>query len=313
MTLSGSSSSVLLPIVPAAAGGSLEAPMLIGNGAAIERLQLQIGRIGPHFRTVLVRGETGTGKELVARALHARSDRARGPFFICHAARLAEPEQHDGDLAQRLTEATGEGTLFLDGVEEASPEGQRGLLRILTQRTGLRMIASSSQDLRVMAAAGVFRQDIYHRLAMVEITLEPLRRRTGDIPALATHFLERFSTQYEKRIDTIGPDAMEKLLLHEWPGNVRELENVLHNGVLQCEGRVLAAADLPSLTDSVGTARPEERRQSEVPLRLQDVIDRHVLHVLQNCSGNKARAAEVLGISRSTLYRMLEGRSGQPI
>ena len=162
-----------------------------------------------------------------------------------------------------------------------------------------------------MAAAGILRQEIYHRLAMVEIALEPLRRRAEDIPPLVMHFLERFATRYEKRIEMIAPEAMESLLLHEWPGNVRELENVLHNGVLQCEGSVLSTRDLPTLLAGTGAAYPVEVRQREAPLRLQEVIERHVLRVLKDCSGNKVRAAEVLGISRSTLYRMLDGRAGQ--
>jgi len=282
----------------------------------MRRLRLQIERIGPHFRTVLVRGAVGTGKELVARALHAKSDRAGGPFVICHAARISEidEEAHSGDVIQAMAESAQEGTLYLDGVEEMSARAQKRLLRLLDRKTAPRTIAASSQDLRVLAAAGIFRQDVYHRLAMIEITLEPLRQRKEDIPTLVMHFLKRFASQYKKPVDAIARDAMEKLLLHEWPGNVRELENVLHNGVLQCEDTMLSMADLSLPTGAAGATGailPVELRQSEPPMRLQDVIDRHVLRVLRECSGNKVRAAEVLGISRSTLYRMLEGCSAQ--
>lgn len=279
----------------------------------MQRLRMQIERIGPHFRTVLVRGEIGTGKELVARALHAKSSAAAGPFVVCHAARLeeADEEGRDGDLISSWLDKANKGTLFLDGIEEMPPAAQRKLLRILDQRSGTKVIAATSQDLRVMAAAGLFRQDVYHRLSMVEITLEPLRHRTEDIPMLAMHFLERFAAQYDKRVRSLANDTMEQLMVHSWPGNVRELANVLHNGVLQCEDAVLALQDLSSLTGFAGTMQRIEIQQSETPMLLQEVIERHVLRVLRQCSGNKVRAAEMLGISRSTLYRMLEGCSEQ--
>ncbi|HMF53183.1 MAG TPA: sigma 54-interacting transcriptional regulator [Edaphobacter sp.] len=285
---------------------------LLGDGDAMRRLRLQIERLGPHFRTVLVRGKTGTGKELVARALHSKSA-AEGPFVICQAARFAELEEkeRDGGLTEMLMEKATRGTLFLDGVEEMPAGAQRRLLSMLEQRPSFRTIASTSHDLRVMAAAGIFRQDLYHRLAMVEMVLDPLRRRPEDIPALAIHFLERFSSRYRRPIDAIAHDAMEKLLVHEWPGNVRELDNVLHNAVLQCEDTVLGSRDLSLLTEVADQSQSAEHPRSETQMRLQDVIDRHVLRVLEECSGNKVRAAEVLGISRSTLYRMLEGSSEQ--
>jgi DNA-binding NtrC family response regulator len=288
-------------------------PALIGDGSAMQRLRMQIERIGPYFRTVLIRGEIGTGKELAGRALHARGDRSEGPFVVCHAARLEDGQEgRENNLIESMAEAAQDGTLFLDGVEEMAPEAQRRLLRMLDQKTGLRIIASTTQDLRVLAAAGIFRQDVYHRLAMIEITLEPVRRRVEDIPALAMYFLERFRSRYEKPVAGIAQEAMERLLLHQWPGNVRELENVLHNGVLQCEDAVLGTADLSSLMGMSTASLPAEvLRPSEPQMRLQDVIDRHVVRVLQECSGNKVRAAEMLGISRSTLYRMLEGCSAE--
>lgn len=285
---------------------------LVGEGEAMRRLRLQIERLGPHFRTVLVRGETGTGKELVARALHAKGV-AEEPFVICHAARLAgaEEEGHDFGRIDTLIENAARGTLFLDGVEEMPPEAQRRLLQILERRPSFRTIASTSHDLRVMAAAGLFRQDVYHRLAMVEIVLEPLRKRPEDIPVLTLHFLERFSSRYRRPIDAVAHDAMERLIEHTWPGNVRELENVLHNGVLQCEGTVLGVQDLNSLNERADGSHDMLPRPNEKRERLQDVIERHVLRVLEECSGNKVRAAEVLGISRSTLYRMLDACSEQ--
>jgi DNA-binding NtrC family response regulator len=139
----------------------------------------------------------------------------------------------------------------------------------------------------------------------VEIVLEPLRSRTEDIPELAAFFLRRFAKLYRRQAYAIAPDAMKMLLEHSWPGNVRELENVVRNAVLQCEGRMLLPEHLSWLMPGDEAFENPAKLASE-PLRLQDVIDRHVLRILQECSGNKVRAAEVLGISRSTLYRMLD-------
>lgn len=279
---------------------------LVGNGAAMRRLRLRIDRIGPHFRTVLVRGEIGTGKELVARALHQRRGRAGEPFVVCHAALLGDPAGgEDRDLMRGQIRFADAGTLFVDGAEELSMSGQRLLLRTLEQKMSWRVIVATAQDLRSMAATGRFRQDLYHRLAMVEIVVEPLRNRVEDIPGLAMHFVESFAAQYERGIEAISQEAMERLRSHTWPGNVREFENVLRNGVLQCEGSVLGVEDLSSMVRfAVSNISPAPQ---ETPARLQDVVEQHVARVLRECSGNKVRAAEVLGISRSTLYRMLDG------
>jgi DNA-binding NtrC family response regulator len=281
--------------------------ILAGGSAAMQRLRLQIERIGPHFRTVLLRGETGTGKHLVARALHAASRRAQAPLSIWNGTRLDGNENDAARAASLFLRAARQGTVFLDRVDEMSARAQKALHAALTQGNGLRTIAASRQDLRVMATAGLFRHDLYSRLSTVEIILEPLRSRVEDIPELAGLFLGRFAQRYRKPVGAIEPEAMKMLLNHPWPGNVRELENVLHNGVLQCEGTILQPEHLSWLAP--GGAVSEEwnaTKQEKEPVRLQDVIDRHVLRVLQDCSGNKVRAAEVLGISRSTLYRMLE-------
>ena len=283
---------------------------LVGSAAAMRRLRLQIERIGPHFRTVLVRGEMGTGKELVARALHERSGRAGDPFVVCHATSLDEPEDRENrDSTPGQMRFADAGTLFVDGAEELSMGGQRRLLRMLEQKVGSRVIVATAEDLRSLAARGRFRQDLYHRLAMVEIVVEPLRNRVEDIPDLAMHIVERFAAQYERGVEAIAPEAIERLRSHAWPGNVREFENVLRNGVLQCEGTVLGVEDLSSLVRLAVPSAESSVTQQEMPARLQDVVEQHVGRVLRECSGNKVRAAEVLGISRSTLYRMLEGSS----
>jgi DNA-binding NtrC family response regulator len=281
--------------------------ILAGGSAAMQRLRMQIERIGPHFRIVLLRGETGTGKHLVARALHATSRRAQASFTIWNGARLDSSEDDTSCAASLFVRAAKQGTIFLDRVDEMSPRAQKNLHAAFSHGNGLRTIAASRQDLRVMTTVGLFRHDLYSRLSTVEIVLEPLRSRVEDIPELAGFFLGRFAQRYRKPIDAIAPEAMKLLLNHPWPGNVRELENVLHNGVLQCEGMMLLPEHLSWLAPGgIASEELNAAKQAKEPLRLQDVVDRHVLRVLQKCSGNKVRAAEILGISRSTLYRMLE-------
>jgi DNA-binding NtrC family response regulator len=283
---------------------SSTADKITGESEPIRRLRLQIQRIGPHFRTVLVRGEIGTGKELVARALHNTSTEPKGPFLVCHAAAL-EDAAADGtaqDWLHNLMDATQQGTLFLDGIEDMPTAVQARFVSTWKKRTTQRLITSTSADLRCLVASGAFRQDLYHRLATLEITVAPLRERTEDIAPLAQMFLERFSKLYGRPVHAIAQPAMTRLLEHDWPGNIRELENVIRNGVLQCEGQTLQVENLTSLRE----LKEQTERMPVRPARLNEVIDRHVQYVLHACGGNKVKAAELLGISRSTLYRMLE-------
>lgn len=280
---------------------------MIGESAPMKRLRLQVRRIGPHFRTVLVTGESGSGKEMTGRALHRMSTGAGGPFVMSAA----------GNRVDYLMKMARGGTLFFGAIDEMPLATQDELLAVLRKnewaqeglaapmKTKVRIVAATSQDLRVLTAAGRFRQELHHRIAMLQIAVPSLRERTEDVPLLATHFLERFTPMYGRRVRTIAGDAMERLRAHEWPGNVGELENAMRDAVLRCEGGVLEAWQLPVLAES-----PEMKRTScGETTKLQDVVEQHVLRVLKNCEGNKLRAAELLGISRSTLYRMLEACS----
>jgi DNA-binding NtrC family response regulator len=286
----------------------------------MQRLRLQIRRIGPHFRTVVIGGETGSGKELAARALHATSAGASGPFVVCHSATLGDQAIESADAGYRIAELmkmAHRGSLFFDGIDEMPLEAQGRLLRVLRRnewaqdgfaapaKMDLRMIASASQDLRVLVSAGRFRQELYHRMATLTIDLPPLRERAEDIAELAMCFLGRFARMYGKCVGQISEGALERLRSHTWPGNVREMESVLRNAVLLSEGSVLDAQTLPPFVEADASAPCFAEAHNAG--RLQDVVEHHVLHVLKSCSGNKLRAAEVLGISRSTLYRMLEG------
>jgi DNA-binding NtrC family response regulator len=273
---------------------------IVGSSAAMRHLRVQVRRIGPHFRTVLMRGESGTGKELVARALHTMSHVADGPFLVCHAMEVEKTVSSRIKVPQR-------GTLFFDGISTMNLEAQEQLLRTLAeteQRSEQCIIASTREDLRILVSTGRFRQELYQRLATVDISLPPLRERMEDLPELARHFLGRFAMLSGRRVHEIADEAMERMQRYRWPGNVRELETVLRNGVLQSEGGVLEVEHLPVFAEaSESRSVPLSACES---MRLQDVVHRHVLRVLKNCEGNKLRAAETLGISRSTLYRMLD-------
>jgi DNA-binding NtrC family response regulator len=307
-------------------GNGLE---IVGCSAEMRRLRLQVRRIGPHFRTVLVHGEAGTGKEQVARALHGMSHAADGPFVVCHGAALEEAvagRLKDNDWGADSADAIGcltrmaqRGTLFLDGIHEMPLQTQLRLLRLLRRhdstqshmetrrhdlRSDLRMIAATSENLKILASAGRFQQELYQRFAMVEITLPPLRARRDDIPDLTQYFMSQLALLYKRKVPVVSDEAMEQLNNYSWPGNVRELKGVVRSSLSQVEGDLLESHHLPALAEESTPASITDGTAESA--RLQDVVEQHVLRVLKDCGGNKVRAAEMLGISRSTLYRMLD-------
>jgi DNA-binding NtrC family response regulator len=276
---------------------------LLGESAEMKRLRLQIRRIGPHFRTILLTGEPGTGKQIAARALHRTSLSANGPFIVSAS----------GNRISYLMKLAQQGTLFFRSIHEMPLDTQDELLDLLLrndwaqdglaapQRTHPRIIASTIHDLRALVSSRQFRHDLYQRLSMVQIALPPLRDRIEDIPTLANHFLEKFTLLSHQNI-TMASDTIEHLRSYAWPGNVRELENMLEQAALQIKSGSLSIEHLPALSPD----RETDQQSPQETARLQDVVEQHVLQVLKNCAGNKLRAAEVLGISRSTLYRMLD-------
>ena len=295
-----------------------EISTLLGDEAGLSHVRSQVERIGPHFRLALVTGESGSGKERVARCLHLASSGADGPFVVADPARL---ESALLDVAQSssatpsdlddLLESSRGGTLFLDEVASLSLASQAALLNLLDRQArsrGLRdarIIASTSRSLRTMAASGTFRQDLLYRISTVEIAVPSLRERKADIPGLSRRFLEKFSKLHGKSVEGLSRDALDRLCRHEWPGNVRELENVVRVAVPHCDGVKLELRHLPAL-QKVGLADAGLNPAAPRSIRLQDVVEEHVLEILRRCDGNKLRAAELLGISRSTLYRMLD-------
>jgi DNA-binding NtrC family response regulator len=315
VTFSYIPSSLCTPFVEFQGGSDLPcSPVgreMIGDSAAMKRLRLQVRRIGPHFRTVLVHGEIGAGKETAARALHRVSSGADAPFVV----------SAEGNRIDSLMKIARRGTLFFHEIGEMPLVTQDEFLKILrrhewaheglaaAQRIAPRIIAATHRDLGALAAAGGFRQELYQRLAMVQIGVAPLRERREDVPVLAAHFLDRFARKQKKSITSIAADAMERLQSHGWPGNVRELEGVVREAVSRCSGSVIEARELPEFAMSLPTDGNAVPGSEQKTARLQDVVEQHVLEVLKNCAGNKLRAAELLGISRSTLYRMLDACS----
>jgi DNA-binding NtrC family response regulator len=283
-----------------------------------------VARVGPSDAHVLITGENGAGKGVVARALHAASARSARPMVTVNAGGLGEGvfeselfghvrgafTDAKTDRAGRFELADG-GTLFLDEIANVPLNLQAKLLRVLetrefervgsskTRRVDVRMISATNADLAAEVAAGRFRQDLLFRLNTIEIHIPPLRDRREDIPALAAHFLRIHASKYRKEISGFEPAAMQAMLAHPWPGNVRELDHAVERGVLMGKGGSIAAADLglKALRDSV--PRIEEMSLEEVECLL-------IRKALARFDGNVSQAAGALGLSRSALYRRLE-------
>ena len=305
---------------------------ILGESPAMRRLAEQIERAARRDLTVLIRGDTGTGKELVARAIHACSSRSQGPFVSesCGAIPegLAEAELF-GHEAGAFTGATrrregmferaGGGTLFVDEVADLGPPMQARLLRVLqegevrrlggseTTPVNVRLIASSRYDLEHLAQSGRFRRDLLYRMAVVEIVVPTLRERREDIPLLAAHFLERIAFEEQGPTPTLSEAALDRLLEHDWPGNVRELENALRVASLFRDDEVIGADAL-----HLGESGRRIREVVAPPVSYQALLDDlarrerdYVEGVLRAEGWNKAGAARALGISRYAFYRVL--------
>ena len=290
-----------------------------------------ISQVAPTESTALILGETGTGKELVARAIHARSKRANGPFIAVNCGTLTESlleSELFGHLKGAFTgahstkiglfEAASRGTIFLDEIDSTSEHTQLGLLRVLqdkqvrpvgsvsTKIVDVRVIVCSQKDLFKLAEEGEFREDLYYRISSLVIALPPLRERMGDIPLLSKHFLAIFSERMSKQVDDFSPEAIETLLGYRWPGNVRELENAIEKAVLFSKKAVIGRSDL---SEFVKSGRMGRGRQTVTTL---DENERgHILRVLRSTGDNKVQAAKILGIQRSTLYKKMK-RFGIP-
>ena len=308
---------------------------LTGQSEEMRRVYQIIDAVAPSNASVLILGESGTGKELVARALHTKSDRAKGPFFALNCAALPKEILENelfGHEKGAFTGSTNEkqgafeladsGTIFLDEVAEMSPDIQVKLLRALESRqvrrlggkkeidVDIRVVAATNKNLEKALADGEMREDLYYRLAVVELFLPPLRERTDDVQLLASEFLERFSTQNGKKIDGFTDDAWQWVLTYHWPGNVRELKNTLERGVIMARSDRIGLADLmprhlrqtaevaSTVTINVGSSMADAQRQL-------------ILRTFANANGDAERAAKTLGMKpedvRRELMTLLDG------
>lgn len=299
---------------------------MVGRSPLMLDVFARIRRVAPHFRTVLVTGATGSGKELAAQALHRLSPVSKGKFAVCNCSALVEnllESELFGYVRGAFTGATQDkpglfehadgGTIFLDEIGELSQPAQAKLLRVLqnrqVQRVGsvtprnidVHVVAATHRDLKAMVREGKFREDLYYRLAMVEITLPNLAARGEDLPLLERYFLEKFAADYGKPIAGLTRRAQARMAGYPWPGNVRELENVIGNACMMVEGNVIDIDDLPEILRSPNN----QTSTDETFLSLEEVQKRHILRVLEAVGGHKARAAEILGIGRATIYQML--------
>jgi DNA-binding NtrC family response regulator len=302
---------------------------MVGRSPRLLEVFARVRRIAPLFQTALITGPTGTGKELVARALHNLSPRSQEKFVVCNCSALTETlleSQLFGHIKGAFTGATQDraglfeyanrGTLFLDEIGELSLTAQAKLLRILqnqelrrvgspvTSTVDVHVIAATNREVRELASQGKFREDLFYRLSMIEIQLPALADRKEDLPLLQQHFLRYFSAKYGKELKGISRRAQILLTRHGWPGNVRELENVIGNACMMAQGKIVCEADLPEAIRAP-VAIPDKAADF---LTLEEVQSRHLEYVLKMVEGNKARAAEILGISRATVYDMLARR-----
>jgi two-component system response regulator HydG len=315
--------------------GRSAGPALVGHSPAIIEVMKTLARVAPSQATVLVLGETGTGKELVARTIHHFSERADRRFVAVNCSALAEgllESELFGHVRGAFTGAgtsrpglfreADRGTLFLDEIGDISPALQARLLRALQEheivpvgsetpvRVDVRVLAATHRDLPELVRQGRFREDLYYRLNVVTLTLPPLRARPHDIPLLIDHFLHELAARHGRGPVAVDPEAQRRLLAYDWPGNIRELQNVLERAMLLAEQDVIGPEHLPpdvraprtSLAPTTAAAEPA----AAGPLRSLDEVDRdHVLRVLGAMRGNRDDTSRVLGISRRTLSRMI--------
>lgn len=324
---------------------------IVGRSEPIRELLQNIGLVAPTSTTVLVRGESGVGKELVAAAIHHASPRREGPLVCLNCAALtptlleSELFGHEKGAFTGATErkrgkfeAADGGTLMLDEIGEMDADLQAKFLRVLEghpfERVGghepircdVRVVAATHRDLRQMVSQGAFRQDLYYRLAVIEIAVPPLRDRGRDCLELADFFLKRFNREMGRRIEGLTPAAQQRLLHYSWPGNVRELKNVIERAVVLNTKSVIDEADIAllptgegpgpggaasldaarSADGSPGDASPDAADGWPTETTLADLERRHIGRVLRHTGGNKTRAATILGIERSTLDRKLK-------
>jgi DNA-binding NtrC family response regulator len=304
---------------------------IVGRSPAMREIFATVERVAPSRATVLLAGESGVGKDLIARAIHFHSPRRDRPFVKINCTAIPENLMESelfgyekGAFTGANTTKPGKfeqadtGTVFLDEIGDVPPSIQVKLLRVLQEREferlgsnktrhiDVRVIAATNQDLRAALEQGTFREDLYYRLNVVPIDIIPLRERMQDIPFLAEHFLNKYALETGKKVDTITPAAMAKLSAYHWPGNVRELENAIERGVVMCIGDQLDAADIK--LDNAPRPRVATGEFSLPPGMTLDTYEQEIIReALRRADGNKSQAARSLGLTRNALrYRLAQ-------
>ena len=300
---------------------------LIGESEVIQKIFDDIDKAAKIPATVLITGESGTGKELVARAIHYSSPRASAPFVPINCGGIPEElleSELFGYVKGAFTGAfdsragffqTAEGgSIFLDEISETSPSMQVKLLRVLQdkeiymlgsrrpQKVDVRILAATNKDLLSLLKKGAFREDLYYRLNVINISAPPLRERGDDILLLANHFIKKFSKELDKPVPRFSDQALQVLKNYNWPGNVRELENLIQRLLVMTDGEIIDIPDLPPFL------RFSALREKGLNRTLEEVISEFILNVLESVGGNKTKAAKILGISRKTLRNKLKSR-----
>ena len=307
---------------------------MVGESYALRQLREQVAMAAPTKGRVLIYGENGTGKELVARTVHALSRRRAGPFVEVNCAAIPEElieSELFGHVRGAFTGAVADrrgkfevadgGTIFLDEIGDMSLKTQAKVLRVLQEQTmeavggtspikvDARVIAATNKDLQAEIRAGRFREDLYFRLNVIPVFVPPLRDRQEDIPMLADHFMAEFAREYGRRVKSFDPAAITAIQQYPWPGNVRELRNVIERLMIMVPGDRISAMDLGFL-DPTGLARPALHRAPAGRLPLHEARDNFerdlILRTLAEQQGNMSRTADVLGVERSNLYRKMK-------
>ncbi|HVW01794.1 MAG TPA: sigma-54 dependent transcriptional regulator [Planctomycetaceae bacterium] len=310
---------------------------VIGNSPQMLKIMAQLQQIAPTDSTVLIQGENGTGKELVAEAIHQNSRRKSKPFVPLNISSLSvgileselfghEPGSFTGAIGRRIGkfEYANGGTLFLDEVGEMPMDTQIKLLRVLEDRkitrvgsndqinVNVRVVAATNADLKEMVERGTFRKDLYYRLNVVSIMLPPLRERRGDIPLLIDHFLKEMSARHGKTVEGISKAARQALMAYDWPGNIRQLRNTIERMVVVDMDGLLDTQDLPDEIAPVGSERDDRRGATAggadalVGRPLVDVERHYIARALEQTGGKREEAATMLGIGERTLYRKIK-------
>ncbi|OGL14171.1 MAG: Fis family transcriptional regulator [Candidatus Rokubacteria bacterium RIFCSPLOWO2_12_FULL_71_22] len=313
----------------------LQQGIAIGSSPAFRRMMMLVDQVADSSATVLIQGESGTGKELVAKTIHARSARTKGPFVAVNCAALPEAlleSELFGYEKGAFTGAAGRkegrfeladgGTLFLDEVADLSPVTQPKILRVLqegeferlggtrTLRVDVRVVAATNQDLAQMVREKRFREDLYYRLNVITINVPPLRERREDIHVLAQHFLRMYAAKNNRKLEGFTDEALRRLEAYAWPGNVRELENVIERGVVLARSAQMDVADLPPEIAGA-TPLPEGVLSVRIGTPLAEVEQRLLEETLRVTKGNKTLTARLLGIDPRTVSRKLE-RQDEP-